>query len=200
MVPGQLANIASSYAPVIILGGLYGPGIAGFYALAERVLFSPIAIIGGAIGDVYRQHASAAFIKDGNCRQLYLRTLAKLAIIGAPPAIALFLWGPRLFAFIFGGNWAPAGEIAKLLAVTLFCQMLSTPLSYTVLFAGFQRLDMAWQFLRLVVSATAILAGHALSSDYHVSIRLFAAGIAVMYLIHSCLQFRASGGPARQAR
>ncbi len=199
MVPGQLANVASVYAPVLLLGGLYGSGIVGFYALAERVLFAPNAIIGSAIGDVYRQHASAAFSKDGNCRQLYLRTLAKLAVIGAPPAIAMYLWGPGLFTFVFGETWAPAGEIARLLAVTTFCQTLSTPLSHTVLFAGFQRHEMAWQFLRLVVAGSTIIAGHAVTRDYHVSIRWFAVGLAVMYLTHSFLQFRASGGPMRHA-
>jgi len=194
VVPGQLANVASALVPVLLLGFAYGAPVAGFYSLAERVLFAPIAIVGSAVGDVYRQHAAMAYAATGHCRPLFVVTLKRLALVGFAPALALMLWGPELFALVFGEPWREAGEIARLLAVTMFFQTIATPLSQTVFLAGMHRWDMAWQFARLVVSISTILVASRVSGDYRLAVALFAGGFAVLYMVQTMMQYRAASG------
>lgn len=203
MVPGHLANTASSQMPVLMLGALYGPGVAGFYALAERVLVLPSSIIGSAIGDVFRQKAAEAYNAQGNCRELFLRTARKLAVVALVPSLVAALAGPWLFAWVFGEYWREAGEITTLLSVMVFCQIVSTPLSQTVLLANMHRADMIWQFSRLALAFAALYVGHQMAEGYRLAVGLYAASFSALYLVHSVLQYRAACGmnaaPSRRA-
>jgi O-antigen/teichoic acid export membrane protein len=194
MVPGHLANVASSQMPVLMLSVLFSPSVAGFYALAERVLVLPSSIIGSAVGDVYRQQAAAVYNATGNCRTLYVRTVKKLALIALVPFTIAVLAGPWVFAWMFGPFWRESGEITALLATMVFFQIVSTPLSQTVLLAHMHRLDMIWQFTRLALSAGSIYLGHLLSGGYRLSIILYVASFSTLYLVHSLMQYHAARG------
>ena len=194
MIPGHLANVASSQMPVLLLSLLYGPHIAGFYSLAERVLVLPSSIIGSAIGDVYRQQAALAYQATGNCRELFLRTAKKLAVIALIPLIAAVAAGPWLFSVLFGPVWREAGEVTALIGAMVFFQIVSSPLSQTVLLAHMQRLDLLWQIVRLALSVGSIYAGFFLAHDYRVSIVLYVISFSLLYLAHSFLQYRAACG------
>lgn len=198
MVPGQLASIASTAAPVLLLGVAYGPAVAGFYGLAERVLFAPVAVIGTAVGDVYRQHASELYKTQGQCRAFFMSTALRLALIASIPLVTLVVAGPWLFEFVFGESWVHAGRLAQLMAIPLFFQLVSTPLSHTLLFAGLQRWDMFWQFGRLAVAVVVILGARVFSEDYRVAVGALAGGLAGLYLLHSLMQFRAASGSKGQ--
>ena len=194
MVPGHLSNVVSGQMPVLLLTVLFGPAVAGFYALAERVLVVPSTIIGSAIGDVYREQAARAYSTSGSCRELYVRTVKKLAMIGAPPCLLLMVIGPGLFSVVFGDNWRQSGEISALLAGMVFFQIVSSPLSQTVLLAGMQKLDMTWQILRLILSAASIYLGYVLAASYELSVILFAISFSLLHLMHSFMQYKAACG------
>jgi O-antigen/teichoic acid export membrane protein len=194
MIPGQLANVASAQAPILLLAIFFGPAMAGYYALAERVLLLPTSIIGSAVGDVYRQHAAAAFHATGNCRDLYLRTARRLAILAMAPLVIMVTLGPPVFALVFGQYWRPAGEVAAVLAPMAFFQIISSPLSQTVLLARMHRLDMLWQFVRLLFAVGAFVVAYVLGKDHLVAVGLYAAFFSVLYLLHSLMQYRAASG------
>ena len=180
MIAGQLANVASSQMPVVLLSLLYGPAVAGFYSLAERVLVVPSSIIGSAIGDVYRQQAAQQYNATGNCRALYLRTARRLALIAIVPLLVVVASAPWLFSVLFGSTWREAGEITALLGGMVLFQVVSSPLSQTVLLAQMYRLDMIWQLARLVLAAGSLYVGYLLSESYKLSIILY-----VMFILPS---------------
>jgi O-antigen/teichoic acid export membrane protein len=196
MIPGQFANAASTQVPVLLLGVFFNAGSAGFYSLAERVLILPSYIIGSAIGDVYRQRAAEHFNGHGNCRELFLKALSLLAILGLIPALVIALAGPWLFSLVFGSVWRESGELAVLLAPMLYCQILGSPLSQTVYLARMQHLDMLWQFLRLGLAVAAVMAGRWWGVDHRLAVGLFSAAFCFTYLLHVWMQYHASCGEA----
>lgn len=194
MVPGHLANIISAQAPVLLLATLYGPAVAGLYSLAERVLVAPTSIVGAAIGDVYRQQAALAYQRAGNCRELFLRTARRLFLIALVPLVLSVVGGPVVFELVFGVIWRPAGEIVALLGAMIFFQLISSPLSQTVLLAGMQQLDLVWQLLRLALAFASIYAGFVLDGGYLLSIGLYAVSQSLLHVMHSVMQYRAACG------
>jgi O-antigen/teichoic acid export membrane protein len=196
MIPGQLANVASAQMPVILLALLVSPAVAGLYALAERVLLVPSAIVGSAVGDVYRQHAAREFHEQGQCRSLFLRTARRLLLIGLAPLAVTIAAAPTLFEFVFGSEWRAAGELAVVLAPLSFCQLVSSPLSQTVLLGQLHRVDMLWQIARLALSVGTILVGLTASDHPHLAIGLYSAAFCLLYLVHSLLQYRVAAGLA----
>lgn len=194
LILGQLANVASGQMPLLLLGVFFGPGIAGLYSLSQRTVAAPMSLVGAAIGDVFRQQASLAYQKNGNCKTIFLNTATRLALLAVLPVFPLFFFGPSLFAFVFGEGWREAGEIASIVAVMVFFQTISSPLSQTVLLAGMQAIDLAWQILRFLLSVGSFYFGYILFGNYKMAIGLHVASFSMLYMLHSLLQYRASLG------
>lgn len=193
LLPSTLAGEISINGPTILFTTLYSSTIAGFFTFTNRVTAMPISLIGNAIGEVYRQKAAEEYHEFGNCRSLYLKTLFKLFVIALVPFLVLFFLGEPLFNYVFGRNWIVAGKIAKFFSFIVFFQLLSTPLSYTIVFNKSQKLDLILQIFRGVFSIAAIFLGYLLS-DYMLSIILYTIVFSFYYISHSFIQYRAAIG------
>ena len=197
MIAGQLANVASGQMPMLLLSALFGPAVAGFYALSQRVLMTPMSLVGAAVGDVFRSEAARSYHLNGNCKKLYIKTATRLLVIAAPPGILILFFGPMLFSFVFGEQWREAGELASILSVMVFFQTISSPLSQTILLAGMQALDLVWQFMRFFLSVVALFAGYKLFNSYRMAIIFYATVFSLMYLLHSFFQYQVAAGLKR---
>lgn len=195
MIPGQLFNVASGHAPLFALSILFGPVVAGFYSLSQRILEAPMSLVGGAIGDVYRAEAAKIYQLKGNCLDVYKATMRNLLLVSLFVAVPVAFFGPNMYAFVFGEAWREAGEIGALLAVMIFFQGISSPTSQTVLLAGLQKLDLLWQILRVGVALLSLYLGYILfPHDYKMSILFFVIGFSILYIIHSFLQYLVAKG------
>lgn len=194
MIAGQLMNTISSSFPLFLLSILFSPAIAGFYSLSQRVLIAPIALIGGAVGDVYRSDASRIYRENGNCLFIYKKTFMKLFLISGMLLFPVFLFGKEIFAFVFGESWREAGEIASIVSIMVFFQAISSPLSETVLFANLQKIDLLWQFSRLIAGGSALFIGYSLYGDYKITLFYFSLVFSFLYLIHIYFQIKVAKG------
>ncbi len=194
MIAGQLMNTISSSLPLFLVSTFFSPAIAGFYSLAQRVLIAPTALIGGAIGDVYRSDASKIYRENGNCLLIYKKTFLKLCLISVIFVLPVFLFGNEIFAFVFGESWREAGEIASIVSIMVLFQTISSPLSQTVLFANFQNIDLVWQFLRLIMGSFSLVVGYYFFDDYKTALFLFALSFSFLYLLHIYFQFEVAKG------
>ena len=124
LIPATLASEVSNNVPIIMVTNFFTSSITGFFSFANRVAALPISFIGNAIGEVYRQKASEEYALHGNCKELYLKTLLKLTLIGLLPFSVLFFASEYLFGFVFGKEWVEAGKIAKYLSFLIFFKLL----------------------------------------------------------------------------
>lgn len=194
MIAGQLMNTTSGYLPIFLLSILFGPAVAGLYSLSQRVLVAPTSLIGGAVGDVYRNEAARIYRNTGNCLALFKKALLRLAAASFFLCAPIFFFGEDIFGFVFGERWRSAGDIASTLSVMVFFQMISSPLSQTVLFANMQKLDMAWQFLRLFMAAGSLYVGYTIFGGYKIAIFMFAASFSFLYILHTVFQYSVARG------
>ncbi|MEN5238972.1 oligosaccharide flippase family protein [Pseudomonas sp. TWI923] len=196
MVPGQAMSVGATEMPLLLLTVFFGAGVAGFYSLAQRVMAAPLSLVANAIGDVYRQRAAGHYASKGECLDIFLGSFKRLVLFAFLPMLPVLLFGPWLFAFVFGDAWRAAGEIASLLSVLVFFQTLSSPLSSTVLLPGWLHLDSIWQFARLCVAGLVFYLCDHLGVDYQVAIIAHVSAFSCLYLIHSYFQYRAARGGA----
>jgi O-antigen/teichoic acid export membrane protein len=193
LLPSTLAGELSSNGVTLIITAFFSAAIGGFFTFTNRVTALPISLIGNAIGEVYRQKAAEEYNRSGNCRQLFIGTLLQLTLIAIVPFVILFFFGEHLFTFIFGKEWIVSGQIARCFSFLIFFQLLSTPLSYTIVFNNSQKLDLLLQLFRGVFSIGAIFIGY-LYSDYMLSIILYTIVFCLYYIMHSFIQYRAAIG------
>ena len=155
---GGFLNSASTQLPPILFAILFSAGVAGLYALAHRVLAMPMSVIGSAIGNVFFANAAEAY-REERLAPLFESVYAKLVSIIMPIMLLLMIDAPRLFSFVFGSNWAEAGELARWMAPWLAVVFIASPLSVLFEILEKQRLFMYFQGLVLSVRILAISVG-----------------------------------------
>ena len=194
ITPGQFMSVGAAELPLLMLNVLFGPSVAGFYSLAQRVMAAPLSLVANAIGDVYRQKAAEHYASNGECRDIFLGSIKRLLVFAFFPILPVLLFGPSLFAFVFGDSWQTAGEIASVLSVLVFFQTISSPLSSTVLLPGWLRLEFLWQLARLCLTALVFYLCHSAETGYQLAIVAHVFAFSCMYVLHTHFQYRAARG------
>lgn len=193
LMVAHIMNITSRQLPNIFFNIFFTTTVAGFYMLIQRVIGGPLAIVGGAIGDVFRQQASKAYSENGECISEYKNTFMKLLIISVLPFGMFVFIAPDLFAFVFGENWREAGFYAQILSPMFFLQFITNPLSTMFLIVEKQNLDLFWQFGLLVMTGTAFLVGYVFE-DVAITIGLFSTVYTLMYSINGLMTWKFAKG------
>jgi O-antigen/teichoic acid export membrane protein len=175
-----LSNSLSHQLPLLVFAVKFGAGPTGLYSIAHRVLSLPLSLVGTSIGQVFFADAAEAHRK-GSLGALVDGLYATLAHVGLPPAVVLVLLGPELFAYGFGENWRPAGELARWMAPWLYLQFISSPLSTVVFVTERQKQGLYFQLVLLSTRVGAIVLG-AWAADFSLSVRLYAGASAGCYL------------------
>ena len=117
---------------LLLITAWAGDAAAGFWALALRYLKAPATLLGGALSQaLYPQLLQAR--SGAEARSLVRRTMLALALLAAPLAAVLLLWGPDLFTWIFGTQWSGAGALARGLGLYIGLHFIASPLSVVTL-------------------------------------------------------------------
>lgn len=181
-------NTASGQMPVLLLSALFNTTAAGFFTLTQRVMAAPMALVAGALGDVFRQEASQAYMRQGQCKAIYQKTFKRLLLISAVPFTIFFFVAPALFAWMFGEQWRVAGEYAKILTPMAFFQFITSPLSSMFMIAEKQRLDLLWQVFLLFLVIVSFLLGKFFSNAAD-ALKIFSFAYCLAYGVNGVMTY-----------
>ncbi len=118
----NMFSIASLQVPVLCIGYTFSPALVGQFGLAFRVMEAPITLLSDSFYLVYFRHASG--LDRSRYSALLKKSVLSLFILLVVPLTAVGVFGPTLFAFLFGEGWEYAGLIAALLAPMCFARIL----------------------------------------------------------------------------
>jgi O-antigen/teichoic acid export membrane protein len=116
--------------PAVLVALLYGPALAGLFALSQRVVALPVRLFSDSASQVFLGEIATAD-RDRLVRLFKKTTLLFLAI-GLLGMLPLLLAGPWLFALIFGEEWRQAGVIVQILVPLHLARFVVRPVSQTL--------------------------------------------------------------------
>ncbi len=179
-LPSNLLNVLVGQLPLFMIGAKHGALAAGLYALTQRVLSAPIALLASSVLEVFKRQSVQDFQQHGNCRDAYRYTFKALVLLGIGPSLVLLFFSPQLFALVFGESWRVAGELAQILAPLYFLNFIASPLSYVFFVAGKQKLDLLWQVGLFTMTVTVFM----LPGSLHDSLAWYAIGYSMLYVVY----------------
>ena len=179
-LPSSLLNTLVGQLPLFMIGIHHGALAAGLFALTQRVLAAPTALIATSILEVFKRQAVNEFESAGNCLAVYRSTFKALVLLALPPTLVLLLFSPALFGWLFGEDWRPAGDLARILAPLCFLNFVASPLSYVFFVAGKQRMELCWQVVLFLGTLLVFVAPLSL----HGSLLAYAIVRSLLYLIY----------------
>lgn len=145
-----VVNQLGAVAPALVIASYFGVEMAGWYAMAQRVLAVPMDLVGQAILSLYVGEASQIIRENpSQTKFLYWKFLRKMFLLGAVPVIVVLAAGDWLFLNILGNDWATAAIYAKILVFGFWFRFAISPLSQTLNMIGRQDIQLYWDLSRL---------------------------------------------------
>jgi O-antigen/teichoic acid export membrane protein len=172
--------------------------IVGHFALGNRLLGIPSALLGHAVAQVFFQRASELRSSNSNLTEAVEGAFRQLVNVSLFPAMLLTLMGRDLVVLIFGSQWAEAGLYLQILSVGAFFQFIFSPIS--TLFVVIERQDLALVVHgSLFLSRLLVFLLGGLGGDARMTIGLYTITGACVYGALVIWNLRLSGSSARYA-
>jgi O-antigen/teichoic acid export membrane protein len=177
---GALLNSVSWQLPVLMLSVLFSQTVVGYYAFANRLIQLPMALIGGALAQVFFQRASEAHAKQTDLASVVEMVFRRLVALGLFPALLMTIVGRELFVVVFGQNWAEAGIYVQILGLWMFFWFISSPLSTLYVVLERQELGLILHVAILITRISSLAIGGLLGNVY-LALGLFAGSGVFVY-------------------
>lgn len=125
--PNALVDAVRNNGINIIIGIVYSGALLGQFFMAWKLLQLPLALINGALAQVFFQKLS---IMERGSMYVFAKTSVKQSIILGVVPFALIYWlSPWAFPLFLGTEWTEAGMIAQVLVPWLFMSLITSPIS-----------------------------------------------------------------------
>ena len=132
-----------------------GTAATGQYVLAQSILSLPVSLIAMASAPVvFHRLVRVASETPNHLIALALQVMLGYVLLGVVLMLPIALFGPALFAFVFGEPWRPAGAAAALLCLP---QVLT--FSLTALLSTFRITRRIKAWLGFELAGTALVLG-----------------------------------------
>ena len=150
LLPAALLDVVTLQLPVLLITAWFSSDEAGQFSMAWKILALPMALIGGAVGQVFLQRFSNVWPDAQSARRLLYGTWKVLALVGVLPTILVVVFGEQLFTWVLGNAWGGAGRMAAVIAPMLLAMLVSSPTSGTFLVLGMQKYSLRFGIASLI--------------------------------------------------
>jgi O-antigen/teichoic acid export membrane protein len=184
-----LALVTLSFTPVLV-AYFFNPAVAGIFALAIRVVRLPLLVISTAIAGVLRKEGVDRLKQSGDLYPLYRKVVTGLFAVGVLPCAAALLFGPEIFAVVFGDQWSEAGRVVRVLSPGILVEFVAFPLATFFLITDSQKLAFRLQVAGTLLLFIAVGFGSQVLDDFLKTCVLISAAMVVVNLTSIGLAWR----------
>lgn len=177
--PSALLHNTAQFLPALLLASFYGPAVAGWFTLAQRLLEMPVGLLSAS--------ASAAYVGElrdldsAGIRRLFVATAGRFLVLGLVGMLPLLLVAPPLFAFIFGEEWRTSGVMVQCLVPVQLARFVVMPITQTMNVYHRQALHLVAAAIDLGALIVSFGASRLAGLDPVATVLLFSLGGCVAY-------------------
>ena len=178
---GSAFNSGAYHLTSFLVSALFSSAMLGYYSLCVRVLSVPLNLVASPVSQVYMRHLSRCGDgEEGRAFCLWISAgLSALALVGALILLPLSGWG---IPFAFGGQWAEAVPLFRMLLPLYAVRFALVPVSGTAIVLGRRRQTMVWQMGMAALSLLPALFFRRHTQDFLAAMTLsFSAGYIGFY-------------------
>jgi O-antigen/teichoic acid export membrane protein len=197
-LPMTVSDQFTSSLPVLLFSTLFSPATAAYFALANSSLRQPLSLVSQSTGQVFYERAARSQNEPAELLRLTRATVGALASLAVVPLLFVALIGPRMFALVFGAEWAPAGEYARLLMIAVAFTFVASPVSTLPSVLRKQHVHLGLAVLTAVARVAALWVG-ARTGKPTVAVALYSFAEALtisIFLGWLFTRLRRTGAPA----
>jgi lipopolysaccharide exporter len=194
MPSGLIAGMGSQL-PVLMISAFFGTSFLGQYSMAQRLLYLPVNLVAGAMGQVHFQQSSELMNNDQSIDVLTYRVVRFVTLFSFFPLLLLAVFGRVVLQGLLGPQWGLAGTIAQIRTIELFFTIGMFSVSYVFVVLKKQQLNLIYNILVLVTNILVFVVAGALSSSGLVLVVALSLSSALMNALFLAVALRAVGIP-----
>ena len=180
-VPQNFVYQLTLQLPILIINLIFSLPILGFFILANRILLTPLSIIGNSLGQVFYQKGTSLYTYDKDKLYCSIRSMfIRLLILSSTVGMTIIYFLPDLFNIFFGNNWIEGGVIAQCLLIYLIYRFALEPFTRIYLISKNNHFYFKWELYRCTTFIIFYISFYFLKVD---SIKLFFIWFAIINLI-----------------
>jgi O-antigen/teichoic acid export membrane protein len=149
--PCSFVSNASSQMVFVILRLFSTLNVVGFYSMAARAVYLPVALIASSMNDVFYEKA-ATELKTGRLEEFVTRLLRIQVVLAAPWLVLAAFDSKLIFGLVLGTKWIPAASYAAVLASAGFLYFLTSWLDRLFDIRGHQKLSLIIEIIGNLIS------------------------------------------------
>lgn len=166
-------NTLSNQLPLFMLTRFFGAGAAGDYGLANRMITTPMGLIGQSVGQVFYQEAATIHNRGGSLNNLVRTTYKRLFKIGIIPFVLIAIFSPLIFKLVFGADYVSSGIITQILVPWLLIMFLNSPLTFIITVLNKQKQMIFYDVILLTFRFLSLFVGYVVFNSLLISVALF---------------------------
>jgi O-antigen/teichoic acid export membrane protein len=184
MTWASILNSAGLRVPTLLFASFYGPTVAGWFFLTQKVLAIPITLIGKSVSQVFTGEAALLVRTDPiKLKKLFRKINLQLLLAGFVPCVTLALLGEVIFRVIFGVSWSESGKYAQSLAFVYLLKFCSESLINLALLEK-QDLALLWGLIRLILVSSVIVSSSIGGCDGVIAVTLYSVAMIISYILN----------------
>ena len=179
-----------AFAP-IVLSTYYGTQVAGFVALCQLFIGTPLTLLSVSVGRVYLGESARISKADAEAQiRLFRNIVVHMASVVVPIVVVAAVLAPWVVPFVFGKQWEVSVPFFQVLAPSFIFLSVGSP-TFLVLDV-FERQDrhLLREILRGPLVLGPLLVASAAGGSPLLGVTLYGCGVSVFYLIGMYLSWR----------
>jgi O-antigen/teichoic acid export membrane protein len=150
LLPTALLDVVTLQLPVLLITAWFSSEAAGQFSMAWKILALPMALIGGAVGQVFFQRISSDMHLDMHLvRHRYIKVSMLLGMVAIVPTLLTAIYGQEIFMFVLGQKWRDSGKMAELLVFATTMYFIFSPTASILLVLGKQKVLFIFSVVQL---------------------------------------------------
>jgi len=177
-------DMAKGFAVNIFLVKFYDTFALGQFYMVNKILFLPSSLIGTSISQVLFKELAEKYNKKEEFSKIVLGLMIKLFLFALIPFLVIVFFSKLFFVFIFGENWALAGELAAAFSPYVLFHFVASPLSIVPLVVNKQMKAFNINLIGMGIYTSSLVIGYFVFGTLLDSLHLLSISMVIYFLFY----------------
>ena len=130
VLPTSLVIVVGANGVPFVISHFYSTAEVGIFAIANRVLLIPAAIIGGSLAEAVRSEFASRQRARERVTPVFINIIIPIIALAGGVFAIIYLIPSSAFQFVFGQDYGDTGGIVQSLLLATFSQFICAPFVY----------------------------------------------------------------------
>ena len=194
-MPTNLTLQFRNQLPNLLIGGLFGNTMLGYFSVSQKLLNIPVTFIGQALGKVFYQRCSEMQREGQKLGEFIYRNLSRAMMLAFVPMALLAAYGDAAVVIFFGREYAVSGIIVRIIVFRAFFTFVSSATQGMDIVLKKQQYAMFAGIVQTLAIALAVLLSYYFSNDIIVCSIMITIAFICVQITYFCVMFKVMSIP-----